>query len=50
VSLWSDGIADSTLQQFREDAKADFASAMVHDAVEICIDAGRVQDTAEPQL
>ena len=41
LGVWSGGLDEDAASQLRDAAKADLASATLHAAVEVCIDAGR---------
>jgi predicted PurR-regulated permease PerM len=45
VGLWNSDIADATLEQLRENSKADLACRSLHDAVDACIKAAEPDST-----
>ena len=45
VGLWNSDIADATLEQLRENSKADLACRSLHDAVDACIKATEPDST-----
>jgi predicted PurR-regulated permease PerM len=49
LGLWNSDIADATLDQLRENSKADLACRSLHDAVDACIKAAE-PDNAEPDV
>jgi predicted PurR-regulated permease PerM len=49
LGLWNSDIADATLEQLRENSKADLACRSLHDAVDACIKAAE-PDNPEPDV
>jgi hypothetical protein len=49
LGLWNSDIADATLEQLRENSKADLACRLLYDAVDACIRAGE-PDNPEPNV
>jgi predicted PurR-regulated permease PerM len=49
LGLWNSDIADATLEQLRENSKADLACRSLHDAVDACIKAAE-PDNPEPNV
>jgi hypothetical protein len=45
LGLWNSDIADATLEQLRENSKADLACRSLHDAVDACIKAAEPDST-----
>jgi predicted PurR-regulated permease PerM len=45
VGLWNSDIADATLEQLRENSKADLACRSLHDAVDACVKAAEPDST-----
>ncbi len=50
LGVWSGALDEDAAEQLRDAAKADFARATLHGALEACIDAGRAVRSEAPLI